>query len=98
MVENRTIKELEGQVSVREVLEYLRTDYYLDKKAAASYLSLSARTIEERLHEIPHYLVGRKLLFKRSQLDAWVESHGRSKQNLHEIADEVFRSVTGGQK
>ena len=85
-----------GQVSVAEILEYLRTDHWMDKQAASKYLSLSVRTLEERQDEIPHSKVGRKILFKRSKLDAWVEGQASTKQlDLSRIADEALQAVCG---
>jgi excisionase family DNA binding protein len=85
-----------GQVSVAEIIQYMMSDCWLDKQAASRYLSLSVRTIEEKLEEIPHSKVGRKLLFKRSQLDAWVEGQASTKQqDLHRLADEAVAAVCG---
>jgi len=85
-----------GQVSVAEILEYVKSDYWIDKQAASKYLSLSVRTIEERQDEIPQSKVGRKILFKRSRLDAWVEGQANMKQlDLHRLADEAVAAVCG---
>jgi excisionase family DNA binding protein len=48
---------------------------YLDKRSAAKYLDVSPRWIEDRLHEIPHYRPGGKILFRRSELDEWIEAY-----------------------
>jgi excisionase family DNA binding protein len=85
-----------GTVSAAEIMQYVMTDCWLDKPAASKYLSLSIRTIEEKLDEIPHSKVGRKLLFKRSQLDAWVEGQANTKhRDLHRIANEALAAVCG---
>jgi len=81
-------------VSVQEILAYVDRDCYLDKKAAASYTSLSPRSLEKRLDEIPHYRVGSKLLFKKSELDRWMETH-REGGSLDRIADEAIESLKG---
>ena len=84
-------------VSVQEVLLYFSQDRYLDKKEAAAYTSLSTRNLEARLNEIPHFRVGKKILFKKSELDRWMEAHreGRSR-NLDLIADEAVKALRGG--
>ena len=64
---------LQGTIDICEVLRYLEQDRYLGKRAAVAYLSLSARTLQGRLDEIPHFRVGRKILFRKSELDAWME-------------------------
>ena len=61
-------------ISVSEVLAYLETDRFMDLKEAAEYLPLSERTIREYLNEIPHFRCGRKIVFRRSELDRWMET------------------------
>ena len=61
-------------VSAREILAYVDRDRYLDKREAAAYTSLSIRNLEARLDEIPHFRVGKKILFKKSELDRWMEN------------------------
>ena len=72
----------ESLISVREVLPYLETDRYLDLKGAAEYLPLSERTIREHLNEIPHFRYGKKIIFKKSELDQWMESFRVRDQDL----------------
>ena len=81
-------------VSVREVLLYLSQDRYMDKKGAASYLCLSLRNFESRLDQLPRYRVGSKLLFRKSEIDAWMESHRESNgDSLSSIADGILESL-----
>ena len=88
--------KLEGTVvSVQEILADVDHDRYLDKREAAEYTSLSTRTLEGRLSEIPHFRVGKKILFKKSELDRWMETYreGGSSRNLERIADEAIASL-----
>ena len=81
-------------ISVQEVVAYIDRDRYLDKKEAAAYLCLSIRNLEARLPEIPHFRVGQKILFKKSELDRWMETFRESgTQNLDRIADEAIESL-----
>ena len=81
-------------VSVKEVLLHFSQDRYLDRKEAASYTSLSTRNLEARLSEIPHFRVGTKILFKKSELDRWLERFREGgTQNLDRIADEAIESL-----
>jgi len=91
------MKPLDEQtvVSVQEVLVYFDRDRYLDKQEAAKYTSLCVRTLEARLSEIPHFRVGNKILFKKSELDHWMESYREGTQNLDRIADEAIESIKG---
>ena len=81
-------------VSVQEVIAYIDRDRYLDKREAAAYTSLSTRNLEARLPEIPHFRVGQKILFKKSELDRWMETYREGgNQNLDRIADEAIESL-----
>ncbi len=84
-------------VSVKEVLLHFSQDCYLDKKEAASYTSLSTRNLEARLSEIPHFRVGKKILFKKSELDHWMESHREGgSHDLDKIADDAVKTLREG--
>ncbi len=83
-----------GTVSVREVLTYMSQDRYMDLKEAARYLCLSQRTIREHLKTIPHYRFGKKIFFKRSTLDEWVERFRVRDDGLEEaleLAEEMLK-------
>ncbi len=81
-------------ISVQEVLLYFSQDRYMNKRAAAAYTSLSTRNLEARLPEIPHYRVGKKILFKKSKIDKWMETYREGgTQNLDRIADEAIESL-----
>jgi len=77
-------------VPVREILLYMQSDRYMDKRGLTEYTTLSPRFIESHLGEIPHYRPnGKKLLFKKSEIDKWLETyHGR--QDVVKIADEAI--------
>ncbi len=80
-------------VSIQEVLLHFDRDRYMDKRGAAEYTSLSVRNLESHLDEIPHFRVGNKILFKKSELDRWMEAHRESTQNLDRIAEEAVESL-----
>jgi excisionase family DNA binding protein len=56
---------------------------------AAALLNLAVTTIYEKTSEkiIPHYKHGKKIMFKKSELLAWVES--RRVKTIHEIRKEA---------
>ena len=95
--ESGTSPPLEGTVSVAEILSYLAEDRYLSEREARRYLSLSERKLRNHLTEIKHYRVGTKLLFKKSDLDRWMERHlERSAElDLDQLADQVMKDVLG---
>ena len=72
----------QSTISVREVLAYLETDRYMDLKEAAQYLPLSKRTIWEHLKTIPHFRYGSKVIFRKSELDQWMETFRVRDQDL----------------
>jgi len=63
-------------IRIDEVLRYIAADRYMDKSESAQYLGVGVRTFEGWMDQIPKYRPGRKLLFKKSELDAF---------NLHAI-------------
>ena len=84
---NRTLTEqqarvLDGTVAVREVLNYIEDDRYMDLKEAAQYLPLSKRTIWGHLKTIPHFRYGSKVIFRKSELDQWMETFRVRDQDL----------------
>jgi excisionase family DNA binding protein len=48
---------------------------WMRTREAAAYLGITRGALYGRAHEIPHYRFERMLLFKRKDLDAWVEAH-----------------------
>ncbi len=82
-----------GTVSVREVLIYMSQDRYMTLREASRYLPLSERTIREHLKTIPHYRYGKKIIFRRSELDRWMETFRVRDQDLDaamKIAEEML--------
>lgn len=53
-------------------------DGYVSLKELASYSGMSERTLRTYLtyaaHPLPHYHIGRRVLVKRSEFDAWMQS------------------------
>jgi excisionase family DNA binding protein len=83
-------------ISVNEILKYLRSDGYLSIRDAASYLGLSRRFLDSRLGEIPHYRPGAKKLFKRSDLDWWMEQYRKepiTQKDLKALLSETVQKV-----
>jgi excisionase family DNA binding protein len=56
---------------------------------AADYLGLTRSALYSRIREIPHYRFERMLLFKRSDLDAWVDSRRVEPSRQHEHAHAI---------
>ncbi len=71
-----------GTISVHEVIAYVQSDRYMTLAQTLEYLPLSERNIRERLPEIPHYRVGRRLLFKKSELDFWMQGYREETEEL----------------
>ena len=85
---------LDGVVSVREVLAHLDRDRYLNLAEASEYLSISKRTIRDRLDEIPHYKIGSKmLLFRKSELDEWMQQHRVWHEDVEGLVDDVLGEI-----
>lgn len=86
-----------GIVSVREVLTYFDSDRFLSKAELAKYLSVSTRTIENHLSEIPHYkLFNSMLVFRKSEIDEWAAQYREdSNHELDRIVDGAMESLKG---
>jgi len=86
-----------GTVAVHEILAYLRSDRYMPKAEAAGYLGISVSNIEKQLGSMPHFRVGAKVLFRKSELDRWMEKHREAEADLDldRITDEALRAVLG---
>jgi hypothetical protein len=55
-------------VLVGEVISYLASDRFMDKREAAEYCGVSIRTLES-WKGLPRYKPSGKTLFKRSEID-----------------------------
>jgi len=68
---------------------------YRSKPEAANYLGLSVRTLERLLPNIPHYKVGRRILFRIPEIDTWMEQYRRTPSdiNLRQLAEEAANKL-----
>ena len=90
----------QGLIDIREILTYLASDRYMGKSKAAEYLGVSVRNIEGR-KDIPHFKLGGKTLYRKSELDRYMEQHrvaGTEQRDLARLAEEALRAVCGGRK
>ena len=60
---------------LNELLAALEVDVYMSPAQLASYLSVSPSFIEKHLDEIPHFRRGRKIWFRKSEIDQWMEGY-----------------------
>jgi len=72
-----TNKILLGVGTMREQNQTAIESPYIDIKTACKYLCIAKATLYQRTHlkTIPFYKINRKILFKVSELDQYVESH-----------------------
>jgi excisionase family DNA binding protein len=83
-------------VSVNEAIRYLQKDSYWPLNRTAEYLGISPRSLQRRRSEIPHYRLGRKTLFRLSDLDEWMARYRRDpavkdlRTLLKEISDRTL--------
>lgn len=88
--------ELKGLLkeALREILAENNTEKennttLINIQEAAALLNLAVATLYEKTSEklIPHYKHGKKIMFKKSELLAWVEA--RRVRTIHEIRKEA---------
>jgi len=62
---------------MREQKQTATENPYIDLEQAAKYLCLAKSSLYQRTHlkTIPFYKINRKILFKVSELDTYIESH-----------------------
>lgn len=74
-VNEETVKSMLEQAINERVEELSKQKYFLSYNELAEYLNLSKPTIEERLvkNGLKYYKVGTKYLFKRDEVDAFLD-------------------------
>ncbi len=84
-----------GTISVHEVIAYVQSDRYMTLAQTLEYLPLSERNIRKRLREIPHYRVGKRLLFKKSELDVWIQGYREEAEELdiRALAEQALEKI-----
>ncbi|MDA2933953.1 helix-turn-helix domain-containing protein [Acidobacteria bacterium AH-259-D05] len=92
---SRVYEILSGTVTVQEILAYLQSDYYMTKRDLSRYLSVSLRTIENLMVEIPHYKLGRRVLFRKNEIDQWMMQYHQAPNisELKELANEAMAAL-----
>jgi excisionase family DNA binding protein len=87
----------QGTVSVHEIVGYLNEDRYLGMAEAVAYLGLSERSLRKLLSQIPHFRVGSKLLFRKSEIDSWILRYRElgTEVDLGKIAGEALKGILG---
>ena len=85
-------------VSVREILQYIEADCYLDKARSAEYLGVGLRTFEGWQHQLPKYRPGGKALFKKSELDEFMKRHEErpTDVDVERLADDAVAAILRG--
>ena len=82
------VKQVQNQLKkIEELLTGLKanSEVYLNLSEAASFLKLKPSTIYKKIakKEIPHFKIGKNILFSKSSLVKFVQSHKiKSKEEL----------------
>jgi len=74
-------------------------DPFFSLRALAAYSSLSVRKLRDLLddpaHPLPAYMVGNKLLIRKSEFDSWMATHRRQRgADVDKIVNEVLRGLS----
>jgi predicted DNA-binding transcriptional regulator AlpA len=72
-------------------------DYYFSKIEAARYLGKSTRWLDYQLSgqtPPPGFKIGKRWLFKKSEIDRWLEQF-RASADLDRLVDETVAEVLG---
>lgn len=67
----------------------------IDIKEASEYLRMPVQTIYNKVNqnEIPYYKPGKKLLFRISELDSWLEECKSQNYSVEEVADNILSAI-----
>lgn len=79
-------------------MRYEITDCHLSLSEAARYLSKSPRWLQYQLTSLnppPGFKVGTRWIFKKSELDLWLEQF-RPSSNLNTLVDETLAELGTG--
>jgi excisionase family DNA binding protein len=87
------LKETLREILAEDKIETSDHSTLINIQEAAALLNLAVATIYEKTSEklIPHYKHGKKIMFKKSELLAWVES--RRVKTIHEIRKEAANQM-----
>lgn len=87
------LKEILREISTEERREVENNTTLINIQEAAALLNLAVTTLYEKTSEktIPHYKHGKKIMFKKSELLAWVET--RRVKTIHEIRKEAMNLI-----
>jgi excisionase family DNA binding protein len=70
---------------------------YLSIRALAEYSGLSLRTLQKHLtsaeHSLPCYRIGRRVLVKRSEFDAWMLEWRQAYSEAEQMVRRAMREV-----
>lgn len=85
------IRETMANLLDERELKKNNNETLMNVQEAAALINLAVPTLYEKTSTriIPHYKHGKKLLFKKSELLAWVESTKR--KTVHEIKQEALK-------
>ena len=83
------LKEALREILSEDKIESTNESTLINIQEAAALLNLAVNTIYEKTSEkiIPHYKHGKKIMFKKSELLAWVES--RRVKTIQEMRKET---------
>jgi excisionase family DNA binding protein len=92
------LKETLREILAEDKIETSDNATLVNIQEAAALLNLAVATIYEKTSEklIPHYKHGKKIMFKKSELLAWVES--RRVKTIHEIRKEAANQMLKARK
>ncbi|MGH0883074.1 helix-turn-helix domain-containing protein [Bacillus paranthracis] len=74
-IDEKTVNFMLEKAINEKVEELAKQKYFMTYKELSEYLNISKPTIEERLvkNGLPYYKVGTKYLFKKSEVDAFLD-------------------------
>jgi len=98
-LEEKIVKSLQ---EIKEIVKGL-CKIWMNVDECSVYIRMSKNSIFAKTskHEIPYYRVGKRIIFKTSEIDAWLETNCKVKSNAEletDVSTAILKKGLGGAK
>jgi hypothetical protein len=93
----KSVAQVRGVLAERVIVS-TELDPFLPLRALVGYSGLSVRKLRDHIadpsHPLPSYQIGRKLLVRRSEFDAWIAAYRRhGRRDVDAVVSDVLREI-----
>lgn len=91
--ESLTVEQFAQHFPENQMIENIS---YWNVDDVSRYLKVKVKTIYAMVREIPHYRIGKLIRFKKSEIDAWLESKRERVQDANKQPKEKRKATAAG--